>query len=163
MKVVSMALAAGLALLATVDARAQDAVLVIRHADKAGGDDPALTDKGREQAASWARMFKDAGIEAVFTSDARRTRETGGIIGATLGVPTVEIDRNDIQSLIGRVSEDHSDGVVLIVGHSETIPSILTELGHFDMVHVGASDFTSLFVVTALESDAPQVLRFRLP
>ncbi len=57
-----------------------------------GGDNPGLSDEGREQvraAASWLTELKDK-IDAVVCSPVRRTRESAEIVAAELGLPLEE-------------------------------------------------------------------------
>lgn len=139
---------------------AQEAVFVIRHAEKDVGEDPALTEAGRIRAARWAAMLEQAGINAVITTDARRTQETGGIIAKALDLPTSTIDRQDIAGLIDLMSFDHEEDRVLVVAHRETI---LSALGLFDEVSIPEDDFANLFTVTGLLDDAPVLVHQRMP
>ena len=143
-------------------APAQDALFLIRHAEKAEGDDPALTEAGRNRAARWAVMLADAGIDKVFTSTARRTMETGGIIADALDVETEALPPGDTTALLDMVSFDHEEGRVLIVGHNETIPGILTELGMFELVEMSDTTFSRLFVVVP-GGDAPTIIDLTMP
>lgn len=158
----SILLAAALALLATT-APAQEAVFVIRHAEKAAGEDPPLTEAGRLRAAAWAEMLQGAGIRQVITSDTWRTRETGAIIATALGTAQTEVDRRDIAGLVDLLGFDHEDERVLIVGHAETIPSILAGLGHAGTVEVSQADFASLFVLTPEEGGPARLIRLHMP
>jgi broad specificity phosphatase PhoE/ribonuclease HI len=57
-----------------------------------GGDNPGLSDEGREQvraAAAWLAELKDR-IDAVVCSPVRRTRESADIVAAELGLPLEE-------------------------------------------------------------------------
>src|SRR6267154_5258496 len=57
---------------------AQPVVVIVRHAEKAtnGGNDPDLSSAGRARAEALARILKDSGITAIFTSEFKRTQET---------------------------------------------------------------------------------------
>jgi len=57
---------------------AQPIVVIVRHAEKAanGGNDPDLSSAGRARAEALARILKDSGITAIFTSEFKRTQET---------------------------------------------------------------------------------------
>ena len=145
-------------------AYSKQAVYVIRHGEKEQtGTDPALTEAGRQRAAAWAEMFQLIDLDIVLTSDALRTRETGGIIARSLGLPQKELPMQDVAGLTDLIEFDHEDDNVLIVGHTETIPQILTNLGSTEAVEVSKSDFANLFVVVRQETDAPQLIRLRMP
>ncbi len=145
-----------------VTAVAQEAVFLIRHAEKADGEDPMITEAGRARALRWAGMVADAGIDKVFTSTARRTMETGALIADALGVDTEALDPRDTAGLIDLLSFDHEEDRVLVVGHTETIPDILTYLGATDPVEMPLDDFARMFVVFPNDGE-PVVLDLRMP
>ena len=128
--------------------KAQEKVLLIRHAEKEANDeDPALTEAGRMRAEAWADMFSDSDIQAVITTDARRTRETGMIIAGHLELERKEVATFDVLGLLDLLSFDHEDQTVLVVAHAETIPAILSALGSPKDVQIAQDDFTNLFVI----------------
>lgn len=65
--------------------------------------DPDLTEKGRSQAANLVEFYRQAGVEEVVSSTARRARQTGQIIAAELGVDLysdpdlLEVDVGDLE------------------------------------------------------------------
>ena len=152
-------------LLGTVSAgAAQETIFVIRHTEKAAeGVDPDITEAGRERAAAWARLLSDAGLDHVFTSDAKRTQETGKIIAGHLGLPIDSLPVADITDLVDTLEFDHEHQNVLIVGHTETIPGILERLGAEDQVKLGQEDYDNLFVLVATGSDKRRVIRLHMP
>lgn len=154
-----------LALVASVSAIpacAQESVFLIRHAERAEGENPPITEAGRERAFRWAEMLSGAGITKVFTSEARRTRETGAIIAEALGVEVEALPTGNTQALLDMMERDHGEDRVLAVGHTETIPGILTALGVFDLVSMPKDDYARLFVVVTGSAD-PVVLDMRMP
>lgn len=158
--VIVVLLCAGL----TAQAFAQEPIYIIRHAEKElSGTDPALTETGRKRAAAWAEMFRPSELNIILTSDAKRTRETGGIIARSLGIPHKEFPIEDVAGLIDLIEFDHEQDNVLIVGHTETIPQILSNLGSFEDVEIGQSDFANLFVLVRQGTDEPQLIRLRMP
>ncbi len=57
-----------------------------------GGEDPGLTDEGREQSARAAKALQSSGgVEAIVSSPLRRTTETAEVVAEVLGLP-VEVD-----------------------------------------------------------------------
>ena len=148
----------------TSQASAQAAIYVIRHGEKEpSGADPALTATGREQAAAWAEMFEFSALKIVLTSDAKRTRETGGIIAGSLGIPQKALPLQDVAGLADLIEFDHEEDNVLIVGHAETIPGILSNLGSSATVEISQSDFANLFILVRQGTDEPQLMRLRMP
>ncbi|WP_417733430.1 phosphoglycerate mutase family protein [Roseovarius sp.] len=145
-------------------AAAQEAVYVIRHAEKElTGDDPSITDEGEARAAAWAEMFQNVELDVVFTSDAKRTQETGNIIANRLGLPTHSVDRADTAGLIDMLSFDYDESTVLVIGHAETIPGILESLGAFNEIEISQSDFANLFLLLPTDTEEPHLIRMRMP
>src|SRR4030095_12239590 len=80
------ALALFLSLFVSVSiASAQPVVVIVRHAEKAtnGGSDPDLSSTGLARADALARILKDSGITAIFTSEFKRTQETAAPIATS--------------------------------------------------------------------------------
>src|SRR5207244_7946375 len=83
-------------------ASAQPIVVIVRHAEKAanGGSDPDLSSAGRARADELARILKDSGITAIFTSEFKRTQETAAPCSTSIGVIENVILVNDTESLL---------------------------------------------------------------
>lgn len=118
------------AMLAPPDAwAAPSAIYVVRHAEKqAAGDDPALTSQGQARARNLAAMLRKAGIVAVFSTDTRRTMQTAGAVAQVAGIKVQSYDAAQSSPLVARV-DAVSDGAVLVVGHSNTVPELVRQLG----------------------------------
>jgi broad specificity phosphatase PhoE len=92
-------------------------IFLARHGESAwnrerrfqGHADPPLTDEGRRQAAALADDLADAPIEAVYTSDLARARETAEIVAQRKGVRVHVVSalrENDIGSWTGLTAEE---------------------------------------------------------
>jgi broad specificity phosphatase PhoE len=145
-------------------ASAQQTVFVVRHAeraDTAGGApptmaaDPELSDAGRARADSLAAALKDATIVAIFSTEFRRTQATAAPLARALGLQVTIVGSNEPAKLIQAVKA--AAGNVLVVGHSNTVPAIVKDLGAATPVTVGDAEYDNLFVVTM--GAAPSVLR----
>jgi 2,3-bisphosphoglycerate-dependent phosphoglycerate mutase len=73
-------------------------LIFVRHAepdyttaitDFKGAPDPALTERGRRQAARLARRLREQDVDAIYTSPMRRAIETAAIIAAEKGLPII--------------------------------------------------------------------------
>lgn len=151
-------------LVAGLPAEAQEAVYIIRHAEKElTVEEPPITEAGKARASAWGEMLQNVGLDIVITSDALRTRQTGEIIAARLGVPKNSIHRADITGLIDTLGFDHEEDTVLIVGHAETIPGILQKLGVAEKIEISQTDFANLFVVFRPGVGKVQMVRLTMP
>ena len=161
---IKIALGAFAFLLASSSVYAQEAVFVIRHAEQelTGLKDAVLLPKGRERATDWARILRPSGLDLVVTTEIQRSRETGAIIAEALEVPRVEFNRGGSSNIAEFLRENYPEDVILVVGHSETIPKVLRSFGYTDTFPISRSAYGWLFIVTALENSPPEVTRLNI-
>ncbi len=65
-----------------------------------GGEDPGLSDEGREQARRAAEALVERGVEVIVASPMRRTRQTAEIAAAALGLE-IEWDEGFVEAAFG--------------------------------------------------------------
>ncbi len=132
-------------------ALAQRAVIVIRHAEKISGSDERLSDAGHARAARLAAMLKDAGVTAIYSTDTERTRDTVKPLADLLKLPVQIYDvgsqKVDAKGFALRMRQQHLDQIVLIVGHSNTVPALIRALGCQETVTIGPDEYDNLFIV----------------
>jgi broad specificity phosphatase PhoE len=141
-----------LAFAAASAALAQSVVFVVRHAERAdagmmrgGSDDPDLSAAGYARAEALAALLKDARITAIYVTEFKRTRQTAEPLAKMLALEPTVVSSKDTDGLMQRVKA--SQGNVLVVGHSNTLPVILKTLGG-EEIAIGDSDYDNLFIVT---------------
>ena len=121
--------------------------MLVRHAEKEeGGDDPALTSTGRERGARLAHVLSEGGLDAVYASQYRRTQETAEIVASEIGIEVDIVDARDVEGLAARIREGHAGQMVLVVGHSNTIPAVVRALGA-EAEDIPEDEYDDLFVV----------------
>jgi broad specificity phosphatase PhoE len=150
---------------------AQQAVYLVRHADKAG---EVLSETGIAQAATLACLLKDAGITAVYVSDIDRTVQTAAPLRALLTAKGVAVRVHTIPlkalrddatnpslqdayagTVVDHVKAHHPRDIVLIVGHDNTVPAVIRTLGYRPRVTIRSTEFDHLFLVTPRAGDQP--------
>jgi len=136
-------------------AAAQSTIFLVRHAEKAGGEDPDLTETGRARAESLATALKDAGITAIYTSEVKRTQQTAAPLAKALHLEPTMIAAKDRAALVAKLQS--SSGNALVVGHSNTIPEIIKALGIAAPITIADNDYDNLFVVVLEEK--PRLIR----
>ena len=94
----------------------------IRHAEKAedGTRNPPLSDEGIARAKRWAKMLKSEGIQAIYSTDYKRTRSTAQPIADKLSLTVQMYDPTDLK--VEKFLETIAGQNVLIVGHGNTTP-----------------------------------------
>jgi broad specificity phosphatase PhoE len=142
-------------------ASAQPVVVIVRHAEKTtnGGSDPDLSSSGRARADALARILKDSGITAIFTSEFRRTQETAAPTATSLNVAPTVVAAKDAASLVAKLHQ--LNGNALVVGHGDTIPNIIKALGINSPINIPNEDYSELLIVTL--GDKPQLFRLHYP
>ncbi len=140
---------------------AQPVVLIVRHAEKAanGGNDPDLSSAGRARAETLARILKDSGITAIFSTEFKRTQETAAPTATSTHVAPMVIAAKDTAALVGKLHQ--LNGNALVVGHGDTIPNIVKALGINSPVNIPDADYSELFIV--ILGDKPQLFRLHYP
>jgi phosphohistidine phosphatase SixA len=140
---------------------AQPIVVIVRHAEKAanGGNDPDLSSAGRARAEALARILKDSGITAIFTSEFKRTQETAAPTAKSTHVMPTVVPAKDTAALVGKLY--HLNGNALVVGHGDTIPNIVKALGVNSSINIPDADYSELLIV--ILGDKPQLLRLHYP
>jgi len=103
-------------------------VFLVRHADKQGNSD-ALSAAGEARAQELSRVLRHADIVAIYASEFNRTQETAAPIATDLGLTVILYNANDLAALANQIKSNHSGQNVLVVGHSNTVPSTIGLLG----------------------------------
>ena len=133
---------------------AQPAIFVVRHAERAdaasGGApmmaaDPELSEAGRARAKALAVLLEDANITAIFTTEFKRTQQTAAPLAKEAGIQSTMIRARDQATLVEALKT--ATGNVLVVGHSNTVPSIIKDLGVSTPVTLRDDEYDNLFIV----------------
>jgi broad specificity phosphatase PhoE len=149
-------------------AGAPTVVIVVRHAEKAAveGNDPPLSEAGRRRAERLAEIGVQAGVQAVYTTQLRRTRETAEPLAKRLGLApqTVELTREGLDAhpaaLAREITTKHKGKAVLVVGHSNTAPRVAAALSGRGLPDLDdATEFDALFVVVIPDEGPPRLVR----
>jgi broad specificity phosphatase PhoE len=130
-------------------------VLLVRHAEKAPApeNDPPLTPAGTKRAHALAEALRDADVKAIITTEARRTRETARPLASEIGlVPEIIQPEEDEEvsahaKKVAAVVRRRKGETVLVVGHSNTVPAIITALGGPHLPNICDSLYANLFVL----------------
>src|SRR5882724_11101002 len=138
-------------------ASAQPVIIIVRHGEKAteGGTDPDLSSAGRARADALARILKDSGITAVFTSEFKRTQETAAPTATSAHVTPTLVAAKDTAGLVAKLHQ--LNGNALVVGHGDTIPNIVKAHGIDSPTNIPDADYSELLIV--ILGDKPQLFR----
>jgi hypothetical protein len=137
-------------------------VLAVRHATSTclpALKTPNSTRRDGSGRTPWPTLSGTSGVSTIFTSQFARTKQTVEPSARELGLlprlapPSSTLARDARAGLFGEV--------VLVAGHSNTIPTLLAVLGATSVPVIGEREFDNLFVLTTHSGDgaptAPEV------
>ncbi|GJM22819.1 MAG: hypothetical protein DHS20C15_27340 [Planctomycetota bacterium] len=145
-------------------------VILVRHAetDPAGGADPGLSAQGSARAAALVSAFADAGIERVVTSSLQRTRDTGAPVAEHFGLTPVAVSTSlpggldaHLAAVVQAVREAQPARCALVVGHSNTVPRLVSALGGPDLPDIAHDDYGNVFVLLTAADGEVRLIRSR--
>jgi broad specificity phosphatase PhoE len=164
--VVYAAIAIGLAWF--FESQATTTIIFVRHAEKASseGDDPPLSEAGRERAAELARQMVDAdvihGIDVIYATQYRRSQQTAEPTADALDIPIRTYDAADTESVLEEIVHDYKGKIILVVGHSDTLPALMANLGASKRVPaIADGEYDNLYLVSIPWFGKTKTIRLR--
>jgi phosphohistidine phosphatase SixA len=142
-------------------------VIVVRHAEKAAqpAADPPLTDAGVARSKALEAALRDAGVTAIVTTQLERTKATARPLADALHitpevVPTETSVQEHVKKVVAAVLR-HGGGVVLVVGHSNTVPEIVEALGGKKPAAMCDDEYDGLYMVVVSGTGPAHVVHSR--
>jgi phosphohistidine phosphatase SixA len=125
-------------------------IFLVRHAEKASQDDAALlNDRGRKRAQCLAHTLADAGINAIFVTEAVRTQQTAEPLAQQLHLRPIVLGAEDVSAAVQKIRSNPAN-ITLVVAHSNTLPKIIELLGGGIISPVVEDEYDRLFVFHTL-------------
>jgi phosphohistidine phosphatase SixA len=112
-------------------------------------------------------MLAGAGVTAIYATETDRARQTAEPLAKALKLEVRTYSPRDAAGklaprlLLDRLKKEDPSGVVLVVGHQNTVPDLLAALGHAEKVEIGDKQFDDLFVVVQKATGPPTVVRLK--
>jgi len=125
-------------------------IFLVRHAEKAddGSRDPDLNEAGKVRAENLATILSTANVDFVYSTDYKRTRQTGIPLAKQIGKEIITYDPRD-GSALDKIIEESGTSRILIVGHSNTIPGLVNQLIQEEKYdQLDEMEYDKLFIVT---------------
>jgi 2,3-bisphosphoglycerate-dependent phosphoglycerate mutase len=164
--VIYTAIAIGLAWF--FESQATTTIIFVRHAEKATepADDPGLSEAGQRRVAELTRQLVDAdvvaGIDAVYATDYNRTQETARPIADALDLPINSYDARDTETVLATILKEHKGKIVLVVGHSNTVPELIANLGASKKVPpIHESEYDNIYIISIPWFGKTKTIRLR--
>lgn len=149
-------------LLLPLPARAQRAVLFVRHAEKLDESrDALLSPAGEARARALDALLRDAGVRAIYVTELQRTAQTAAPLAKRLGITPAVVPRAEGKGLPARARREHPDDVILVVGHSDTLPVLLQSFGLREPPPIAHGEYDGVFLLVPRPPGPPVFLRLR--
>ena len=164
--VIYTAIAIGLAWF--FESQATTTMIFVRHAERAGpsADDPGLTPAGQRRATELARQLVDAdvvaGVDAIYSTPYRRTRETAQPVADALDLPINIYDPSDNEAVLEKILRDHKGKIILVVGHSNTLPTLIADLGASKKAPpIAETEYDNIYIISIPWFGKTKTIRLR--
>lgn len=164
--IIYTAIAVGLAWF--FESQATTTIIFVRHAEKAvqQGDDPSLSDAGRVRVAELTRQLVDAdvvaGVDAIYATPFKRTQETAQPLAQALGIPVTTYDASDTETVLDEILREHKGKIILVVGHSNTLPELIANLGASKKVpEIAENEYDNIYIVSIPWFGKTKTIRLR--
>ncbi len=145
-------------------ARPITTLILVRHAEKVidpNNSDPDLSPAGRARAQELVRMFGDAGINAIYATQYKRTQESVRPLADRLGLPVNLVDSKKTPELIKQLLSDHRGQTILVAGHNNSVPEIIAALGGPTYPTIPESEYDNLYIVTVYRTGKARVVKMK--
>jgi broad specificity phosphatase PhoE len=164
--VIYTAIAIGLAWF--FESQATTTIIFVRHAEQTDheADDPPLSEAGQRRAAELTRQLADAdvvaGIDAIYSTSYKRSTETAAMLSERLDLPINIYDANDTEMVLEEILRNHKGKIILVVGHSNTVPELIANLGASKKVPpIARDEFDNIYIISIPWFGKTKTIRLR--
>ena len=164
--IVYVAMAVGLAWF--FESQATTTIIFVRHAEKeiTNNNDPGLTDEGKKRVFELTRQLKDAdvvaGIDAIYSTPFKRNMQTVGPLAAALNLNIHNYEKDNYEQVLNEIQDNYKGKIVLVVGHIDTLPGLMAELGASKKVPMIAdNEYDNIYIVSIPWFGKTKTIRLR--
>lgn len=122
-------------------------IYIVRHSEKADGDNPPLSPAGIERTERLTRMLAHEPLAAVYVTQTTRSLETGKPIAEQHGIDTTTYSAFGYTTLRRFILELPKDSNALVVAHTNTVSPIFESLGAEPIGDIPDEDYSRLYAV----------------
>jgi broad specificity phosphatase PhoE len=150
------------------ESQATTTIIFVRHAEKVAvqDDDPSLSVAGKRRVAELTRQLVDAdvvaGIDAIYATPFKRSQETVQPIADALSLPIRAYDAEDTNQVLKKILRKHKGKIILVVGHSDTLPILIANLGASKKVpRIAEGEYDNIYIVSIPWFGKTKTIRLR--
>ncbi len=137
----------------SVTLTAKKIIVLVRHAEKSvsASKDPSLSQKGELRAKSLLSTLKNTPFSGLIATPYKRTQETLHPMSEQRRLPLIIVDISSgvtahIDATVKAIQS--RTGNVLVAGHSNTIPLIISALGGPEVNPIGEDEYSNMYILS---------------
>ena len=140
-------------------------VIVVRHAEKLTEpkDNPPLSAEGWKRAEDLVEVVRHAGITTIFSTPYTRTLDTARGVARALNLNVIEtpIPNRSVDAYAADIAARvrQTGGVIMVVGHSNTMGAVIRALGGVDVDPITEAEYDHIFILTVQEGQPTRLVR----
>lgn len=145
-------------------ARPVTTVILVRHAEKVidpNNSDPDLSPAGQARAIEIVRMLGDAGINAIYATQYKRTQQTVKPLADKLGLPITQVNSKSTAELLSQIKSQHRGESIFIAGHNNSVPEIIAALGGPQYPTIPETEYDNIYIVTVYRTGKAKVVKMK--
>jgi broad specificity phosphatase PhoE len=142
--------------------KAATKLYIVRHAEKMTDNpkekDPLLTSEGTARAQALAQLLSKKKIDAIYSTDYKRTKATAQPTATNHGLSIKTYDSKNLKAAIPTILKNNIGKPILIVGHSNTALEIIEAAGGTKpFATIADEEYDNLFLVTIKKNGTAKV------
>ena len=103
-----------------------------------------------------------AGIDAIYSTPFRRSQETVAPLADALNLPINMYDPEDTEPILETILKKHKGKIILVVGHSSTVPVLIANLGASKKVPpIARNEFDNIYIISIPWFGKTKTIRLR--
>ena len=164
--VIYTAIAIGLAWF--FESQATTTIIFVRHAEQTSHDeaDPPLSEAGERRVAELTRQLVDAdvvaGIDAIYSTPYKRCVDTVRPLADQLDLPINSYAATDTEAVLETILKSHKGKIILVVGHINTVPVMIANLGASKKVPpIARAEFDNIYIISIPWFGKTKTIRLR--
>jgi broad specificity phosphatase PhoE len=151
------------------ESQATTTIIFFRHAEQTSHDeaDPPLSEAGQRRVAELTRQLVDAdvvaGIDAIYSTPYIRSLETARPLADQLDLPINSYAADDTEEILDTILKDHKGKIILVIGHSNTLPVLIANLGASKKVPaIAQNEFDNIYIISIPWFGKTKTIRLRI-
>lgn len=151
------------------ESQATTTIIFFRHAEQTSHDeaDPPLSEAGQRRVVELTRQLVDAdvvaGIDAIYSTPYIRSLETVRPLADRLDLPINTYSADDTEEILDAILKNHKGKIILVIGHSNTLPVLIANLGASKKVPaIAQNEFDNIYIISIPWFGKTKTIRLRI-